>query len=85
LDLTNVVKFVFVCFRGLYGAVGLYFGGFVMWFLGLKIVDKWFYFQSLMCFYVLTRLLDFGKGRMWGVRECMFDILVVFGGLCSLI
>jgi len=46
LKLTNEVKCVFECCGGLYAAVGWCFGGFLLFILGWKIVDKWFYFEK---------------------------------------
>jgi hypothetical protein len=58
-----MVKFIFVHLRGLYGAMGLYLGGFVWWFLGLKIVDKWFYFQNFNVFLCLNTITRFWEGQ----------------------
>jgi hypothetical protein len=67
LELTNVGKFVFILLRWLYGSVGLCLGGFVLWFLGFEIVDKWFYFQNVNVFLCLNTITGLEEGRMWDV------------------
>ncbi len=84
MELTNVVKFIFVGSRRLYDAVGLCLGGFVVWFLGLKIVDKWFYFQKLNAFLCLNTITRFWEGQdvgCAGMIGFMFVVMEVIGGL----
>jgi hypothetical protein len=70
-----MVKFVFIRFCGLYGAMGLCLGGFVRWFLGMKIVDKWFYFQSFNVFLCLDTITGFWEGQDVGcVRMVVFYV-----------
>jgi hypothetical protein len=63
LELTNVVKFIFIRICGLYAAVGLCLGGFVWWFMGFEIVDKWFYFQKFNVFLCLKAITGFWEGQ----------------------
>ena len=58
-----MVKLVFDLHGGLYGAVGLCLGWFVRWFLGMKIVDKWFYFQNFNVLFVLNTITRFWEGQ----------------------
>ena len=79
-----MVKFVFVRLRGLYGSVGLCCRGFALEFLGVKIVDKWFYFQSFNVFLCLNTITRFWEGQAVvcvGMIGFMFIIMVVIGRL----
>ena len=71
MKLTNEVKFLFILLLGLYGAVGLCLGGFVWWFWGLKIVDKWFYFQKFNVFFCVNTITGFWEGQDVGCAGMM--------------
>ncbi len=68
-----MVKFVFILLHGLYDAVGLCLGGFLVLFLGLKIVDKWFYFQKFNVFFSLNTITGFWE--VIGGRYLRYELL----------
>jgi len=63
LKLTNEVKCVFIYCCRLYASVGLCLGRFLLWLLGIKIVDKWFYFEKFNVLFCLNTITRFWEGQ----------------------